>query len=98
MCGVNIVLINQFFWVFIPGLSSARLPSRVPSAHMSTGPAGDGKENLIYVALVGAVCIGGGVYVSKQNTAKVTSVDACIHNVEELAGFLSWRILPVLHV
>lgn len=44
------------------GLTSARLPTRVPSAHMSTGPAGDGKENLIYMALVGATCIGGGVY------------------------------------
>ncbi|XP_075876449.1 apoptosis-inducing factor 1, mitochondrial isoform X1 [Nelusetta ayraudi] len=44
------------------GLTSARLPTRVPSAHMSTGPAGDGKENLFYMALVGATCIGGGVY------------------------------------
>lgn len=71
--------------VLISGLTSARLPSRVPSAHMSTGPAGDGKENLIYVALVGAACIGGGVYVSKQNTAEVTGVvDTCIHNVEDV--------------
>lgn len=51
---------------------------------MSTGPAGDGKENLIYVALVGAACIGGGVYVSKQNTAEVTRVDTCIHYVKDV--------------
>lgn len=82
----------------IPGLTSARLPTRVPSAHMSTGPAGDGKENLIYVALVGAACIGGGVYVSKHNKAQVTNVDTCNHYVEDV-GQVFWgeegRIPPM---
>lgn len=65
-------------------MTIARLPTRAPSAHMSTGPAGDGKENLIYMALVGAACIGGGVYVSKRNTAEVTSVDICTHNADDV--------------
>lgn len=84
-----------FFFALIQGLTSARLPSRVPSAHMSTGPAGDGKENLIYVALVGAACVAGGVYVSKQNTAEVPSVDTCTHNVEDVWQVLSWSILNI---
>lgn len=29
---------------------------------MSTGPAGGGKENQLYVLLVGAACLGGGIY------------------------------------
>lgn len=77
----------------ISGLNSARLPTRLPSAHMSTGPAGDGKENLVYVALVGAACIGGGIYVSKHNAAEVTTVDIC--SVQAVNQVLKWDILAV---
>uniref|UniRef100_A0A8D0AES2 Apoptosis-inducing factor 1, mitochondrial n=1 Tax=Sander lucioperca TaxID=283035 RepID=A0A8D0AES2_SANLU len=34
----------------------------VPVAHMSTGPAGGGRENQLYVLLVGAACVGGAIY------------------------------------
>ncbi|KAM3601151.1 uncharacterized protein V6R79_008438 [Siganus canaliculatus] len=44
------------------GLTTGRIPSCVPAAHMSTGPAGSGKENQLYVLLVGAACVGGGIY------------------------------------
>lgn len=62
---------------------------------MSTGPAGDGKENLFYMALVGATCIGGGVYVSKHNTAEVASVDICIHHVDDVGKVFKGRVFPV---
>ncbi|XP_074468203.1 apoptosis-inducing factor 1, mitochondrial isoform X7 [Sebastes fasciatus] len=44
------------------GLNNGRLPASVPAAHMSTGPAGGGRENQLYFLLVGAACVGGGVY------------------------------------
>ncbi|XP_045895263.1 apoptosis-inducing factor 1, mitochondrial isoform X3 [Micropterus dolomieu] len=43
------------------GLPNGRIP-RVPVAHMSTGPTGGGGENHLYVLLVGAACLGGGIY------------------------------------
>ncbi|XP_068572491.1 apoptosis-inducing factor 1, mitochondrial isoform X4 [Cebidichthys violaceus] len=44
------------------GLNSGRIPACVPAAHMSTGPAGGGRENQLYIILVGATCVAGGVY------------------------------------
>ncbi|XP_020485903.1 apoptosis-inducing factor 1, mitochondrial isoform X6 [Labrus bergylta] len=44
------------------GLTHGRLPAQVPAAHMSTGPAGGGRENQLYFLLVGVACVGGGVY------------------------------------
>ncbi|XP_074527872.1 apoptosis-inducing factor 1, mitochondrial isoform X4 [Halichoeres trimaculatus] len=44
------------------GLTHGRLPAQVPAAHMSTGPTGGGRENQLYALLVGAACLGGGVY------------------------------------
>ncbi|XP_022601737.1 apoptosis-inducing factor 1, mitochondrial isoform X3 [Seriola dumerili] len=35
---------------------------RVPATHMSSGSAGGGGENKLYVLLVGAACLGGGIY------------------------------------
>ncbi|XP_060941370.1 apoptosis-inducing factor 1, mitochondrial isoform X2 [Limanda limanda] len=35
---------------------------RVPAANMSTGPSGGGREKQLYVALVGAATLAGGVY------------------------------------
>ncbi|XP_033969394.1 apoptosis-inducing factor 1, mitochondrial isoform X13 [Trematomus bernacchii] len=43
-------------------LNNGRTPAYVPVAHMSSGPAGGGRANQIYVLLVGAACVGGGVY------------------------------------
>ncbi|KAL3042278.1 hypothetical protein OYC64_020259 [Pagothenia borchgrevinki] len=43
-------------------LNNGRTPAYVPAAHMSSGPAGGGRANQIYVLLVGAACVGGGVY------------------------------------
>ncbi|GAA6235918.1 apoptosis-inducing factor 1, mitochondrial isoform X2 [Lates japonicus] len=43
------------------GLNNGRIV-RAPAAQMSTGPAGGGRENQIYVVLVGAVCLGGVAY------------------------------------
>ncbi|KAL6463059.1 hypothetical protein MHYP_G00274500 [Metynnis hypsauchen] len=40
-----------------------RRPPLVQQAHMSSGPTGGGGENTIYLVLVGAACLGGGVYV-----------------------------------
>ncbi|XP_066517391.1 apoptosis-inducing factor 1, mitochondrial isoform X2 [Hoplias malabaricus] len=37
-------------------------PLLVPQSHMSSGPTGGGGENTIYFVLVGAACLGGGVY------------------------------------
>ncbi|XP_049598103.1 apoptosis-inducing factor 1, mitochondrial isoform X5 [Syngnathus scovelli] len=44
------------------GLHNARLPAHVPGAHMATGPGGGGRENQLYVLLVGATCLGGAIY------------------------------------
>ncbi|XP_029924460.1 apoptosis-inducing factor 1, mitochondrial isoform X2 [Myripristis murdjan] len=44
------------------GLNNVRRPAGSPVAHMSTGPAGGGGDNRLYVLLVGAACLGGGVY------------------------------------
>lgn len=52
----------------ILGLNNARIPTCAPAAHMSTGPTGGGgggRENLLYLAVVGTACIGAGIYVSK---------------------------------
>ncbi|XP_063750795.1 apoptosis-inducing factor 1, mitochondrial isoform X3 [Eleginops maclovinus] len=43
-------------------LSNVGTPAYVPAAHMSSGPAGGGRENQIYVLLVGAACVAGGAY------------------------------------
>nr|XP_033955668.1 apoptosis-inducing factor 1, mitochondrial isoform X15 [Pseudochaenichthys georgianus] len=43
-------------------LNNGRTPAYVPAAHMSSGPAGGGRANQMYVLLVGAACVGGGVY------------------------------------
>ncbi|KAM7374117.1 hypothetical protein PAMP_006794 [Pampus punctatissimus] len=45
------------------GLNNGRIPASVPAAHMSTGPGGGGSQNQLYVLLVGAACVGGGLYV-----------------------------------
>ncbi|XP_056141371.1 apoptosis-inducing factor 1, mitochondrial isoform X2 [Lampris incognitus] len=42
--------------------NNGRRQALVPTAHMSTGPAGGGGENQLYILLVGAACLGGGVY------------------------------------
>lgn len=44
------------------GLNNARTPLCVPVAHMSTGPAGGGGDNLKYALLVGAAFVGGLTY------------------------------------
>ncbi|XP_077448875.1 apoptosis-inducing factor 1, mitochondrial isoform X2 [Stigmatopora argus] len=44
------------------GLHNGRIPARVPVAHLATGPAGGGRENQLYVLLVGATFLGGAVY------------------------------------
>lgn len=62
----NILFFSFFLCVkLFSGLNNGRIPASVPAAHMSTGPAGGGRENQLYVLLVGAACIGGGIYVSK---------------------------------
>ncbi|XP_034082521.1 apoptosis-inducing factor 1, mitochondrial isoform X13 [Gymnodraco acuticeps] len=43
-------------------LNNGRTPAYVSAAHMSSGPAGGGRANQMYVLLVGAACVGGGVY------------------------------------
>ncbi|XP_041863492.1 apoptosis-inducing factor 1, mitochondrial isoform X9 [Melanotaenia boesemani] len=47
------------------GLTNGRIPIRVPTAHMSTGPAGGGGDNLKYALLVGLAGIGGLTYAVK---------------------------------
>ncbi|XP_069556631.1 apoptosis-inducing factor 1, mitochondrial isoform X2 [Brachyistius frenatus] len=44
------------------GLNNGRIPTCVPAAHMSTGPAGGGADNVKYALMVGAACIGGLTY------------------------------------
>uniref|UniRef100_UPI003AADD120 apoptosis-inducing factor 1, mitochondrial isoform X1 n=1 Tax=Centroberyx gerrardi TaxID=166262 RepID=UPI003AADD120 len=47
------------------GLNNGRTPALAPAAHMSTGAAGGGGgggDNKLYVLLVGAAFLGGGVY------------------------------------
>lgn len=41
---------------------------RVPAAHMSSGAAGGGGENKVYFLLVGAACLGGGIYTYRTVT------------------------------
>lgn len=49
------------------GLNNGRTPVCVPAAHMSSGPVGGGGDNLKYALLVGAVSVGGLVYVSEPD-------------------------------
>ncbi|KAG7223316.1 hypothetical protein INR49_015672 [Caranx melampygus] len=42
---------------------------RVPAAQMSTGSAGGGGENKMYFLLVGAACLGGGIYAYRTVTS-----------------------------
>ncbi|XP_062289052.1 apoptosis-inducing factor 1, mitochondrial isoform X2 [Scomber scombrus] len=44
------------------GLNNCRIPACVPAAHMSTGPAGGGRQNQLYALLVGAAGLGGSIY------------------------------------
>ncbi|TNN86709.1 Apoptosis-inducing factor 1, mitochondrial [Liparis tanakae] len=44
------------------GINNGKIPSCVPAGHMSTGPAGGGRDNQLYFLLVGVTCLGGGVY------------------------------------
>ncbi|XP_049447948.1 apoptosis-inducing factor 1, mitochondrial isoform X2 [Epinephelus fuscoguttatus] len=50
------------------GLNNGRIPACVPAAHMSTGPAGGGRETQLYILLVGAACVGGGLYAYRTVT------------------------------
>nr|XP_033497652.1 apoptosis-inducing factor 1, mitochondrial isoform X8 [Epinephelus lanceolatus] len=50
------------------GLNNGRTPACVPAAHMSTGPAGGGRETQLYILLVGAACVGGGLYAYRTVT------------------------------
>ncbi|MCJ8748907.1 hypothetical protein PDJAM_G00170000 [Pangasius djambal] len=43
-------------------LRQDRRPAFAPQTHMSSGPLGGGGDNTIYYVLVGAACLGGGVY------------------------------------
>ncbi|KAK2828440.1 hypothetical protein Q5P01_019474 [Channa striata] len=47
------------------GLNNGRTPAGTPAVPMSTGPQGGGRENHLYVLLVGAACIGSGLYTYK---------------------------------
>lgn len=70
---------KSVFLKLISGLTNARIPTCAPVAPMSTGPAGQGGENLMYIALVGAACLGGGIYVSKMrllhHTLKMNAIN-----------------------
>lgn len=61
----------------ILGLNNARIPNCAPAAHMSTGSTGGGggRENLLYFAMVGTACIGGGIYVRKIQQSMHASKD-----------------------
>lgn len=52
-------------WFTVSGLNNGRIPTHVPTAHMSSGLPGGGGDNLKYALLVGAASIGGVAYVSK---------------------------------
>lgn len=43
-------------------LNTSRTPTCLPTAHMSTGPAGGGQGNYLYVLLVGVATVGGVTY------------------------------------
>lgn len=45
-------------------LRHGRKLEMVQKSPMSSGPAGGGGENTLYYVLVGATCLGAGVYVS----------------------------------
>ncbi|KAK2816662.1 hypothetical protein Q7C36_022933 [Tachysurus vachellii] len=49
-------------------LRNDKRPAFAPQTHMSSGPLGGGGENSIYYVLVGAVCLGGGVYAYRTIT------------------------------
>lgn len=62
----------NFLFFSSPGLNNGRLPACVPAAHMSTAPAGGGRENQLYVLLVGATCVGGAIYVRTLSLSEHT--------------------------
>lgn len=86
------------------GLNNGRIPACVPAAHMSTGPAGGGRENQLYVLLVGAACIGGGIYAyrtvkgdSKRYQDRLEEISSRPHKKasEQAATFIQSEALAV---
>ncbi|KAG7314388.1 hypothetical protein KOW79_021691 [Hemibagrus wyckioides] len=49
-------------------LRNDKSPAFAPQTHMSSGPLGGGGDNAIYYVLVGAACLGGGVYAYRTVT------------------------------
>lgn len=86
------------------GLNNGRIPACVPAAHMSTGPAGGGRENQLYALLVGAACLGGGIYAyrtvkgdSKRYQDRLEEISSRPHKKasEQAATFIQPEALAV---
>ncbi|KAK3509201.1 hypothetical protein QTP70_025561 [Hemibagrus guttatus] len=64
-------------------LRNDRSPTFAPQTHMSSGPLGGGGENVIYYVLVGAACLGGGVYAYRTITGDSVRYTQRIAELEE---------------
>lgn len=63
-----------------PVLRHGRRLEMVQRAQMSSRPPGGGGENAVYFVLVGAACLGGGIYVSTLMTlffSPISTVHVC---------------------
>ncbi|XP_047665507.1 apoptosis-inducing factor 1, mitochondrial isoform X3 [Tachysurus fulvidraco] len=64
-------------------LRNDKRPAFAPQTHMSSGPLGGGGENYIYYVLVGATCLGGGVYAYRTITGDSARYSERIKELEE---------------
>lgn len=85
----------------ISGLNNARKPTCAPAAHMSMRPTGggggEGRDKLLYIAVVGTSCIGGGLYVSKLKQSYMRLQDF-LFMVKHIICFLGLAVVHEIRV
>ncbi len=63
MCCLNQCINVYCFMIDVSALRHGRRLEMVQKAQMSSGQAGGGGQNTLYYVLIGATCLGTGVYV-----------------------------------
>ncbi|XP_034156822.2 apoptosis-inducing factor 1, mitochondrial isoform X3 [Pangasianodon hypophthalmus] len=75
-------------------LRQDRRPAFAPQTHMSSGPLGGGGDNAIYYVLVGAACVGGGVYAYRTLSGDSTRYFERITEIEDRAKKTAEPVRP----
>ncbi|XP_060769395.1 apoptosis-inducing factor 1, mitochondrial isoform X3 [Neoarius graeffei] len=73
-----------------------RRPAFAPQTHMSSGPLGGGGDNAVYFVLVGAACLGGGVYAYRTIMGDSMRYDERITEIKDRSKKTSGRPAPAV--